>query len=80
MVDRLATDLRTEFPEMKGFSHADLLYTCLFAKAWTDPDIVQRVVGQLPWGQNIELLAKLENPAARRWYAEATLAHGWSRA
>jgi predicted nuclease of restriction endonuclease-like (RecB) superfamily len=33
----------------------------------------------LPWGQNIELLAKLKNPADRPWYAEATLEHGWSR-
>ena len=32
-----------------------------------------------PWGQNIELLSKLKDPAARLWYAEATLEHGWSR-
>lgn len=80
VVDRLASDLRTEFPEMKGYSRANLLYMRAFAEAWTDPDIVQRVVGQLPWGQNIELLTKLKDPAARLWYAEATLAHGWSRA
>jgi len=50
-----------------------------FAEAWPDPEIVQRVVGRLPWGQNIELLTKLKEPAARLWYAEATLEHGWSR-
>ena len=31
-------------------------------------------------GQNIELLAKLKDPAARLWYAEATLERGdWAK-
>lgn len=79
VVERLAADLRAEFPDMRGLSRANLLYMRAFAEAWPDPAIVQRVVGRLPWGQNIELLSKLKNPAARLWYAEATLEHGWSR-
>lgn len=79
MVERLATDLRAEFPEMRGLSRANLLYMRAIAEAWPDTEIVQRVVGRLPWGQNIELLAKLKDSAARLWYAEATLNHGWSR-
>ena len=79
VVDRLAADLRAEFPEMTGLSRANLLYMRAFAEAWPDPEIVQRVVGRLPWGQNIELLSKVKDPAARLWYAEATIEHGWSR-
>ena len=79
VVARLAADLRAEFPEMRGLSRANLLYMRAFAQAWPDPATVQRVVGRLPWGQNIELMAKLKDPAARLWYAEATLEHGWSR-
>ena len=79
VVERLAVDLRAEFPEMRGLSRANLLYMRAFAEAWPDPAIVQRVVGRLPWGQNIELMAKLKDPAARLWYAEATLEHRWSR-
>lgn len=79
VVERLAADLRAEFPDMRGLSRANLLYMRAFAEAWPDPAIVQRVVGRLPWGQNIELIAKLKDPAARLWYAEATLEHGWSR-
>jgi predicted nuclease of restriction endonuclease-like (RecB) superfamily len=48
------------------------------AAARPDPAILQQVVGKLPWGQNIALLA-VKNPAARLWYAEATPEHGWSR-
>jgi predicted nuclease of restriction endonuclease-like (RecB) superfamily len=71
IVERLALDLRSEFRGMQGFSRANLLYMRAFAQAWPDPQIVQRVVGRLPWGQNIELLTKLKDPAERLWYAEA---------
>lgn len=56
VIDRLSRDLRAAFPEMKGFSRANLLYMRAFAEAWPDPTIVQQVVGQLPWGHNIVLL------------------------
>ena len=79
VVDRLAGDLHAEFPGMRGLSRANLLYMRAFAEAWPDPEIVRRVIGRLPWGQNIELLTKLKDPASRLWYAEATLEHGWSR-
>jgi predicted nuclease of restriction endonuclease-like (RecB) superfamily len=64
---------------MHGFSRANLLYMRAFAEAWPDPAIVQRLVGQLPWGQNIKLLTKLKDPADRIWYATAALEYGWSR-
>jgi predicted nuclease of restriction endonuclease-like (RecB) superfamily len=79
VVERLAVDLRAEFRGMQGFSRANLLYMRAFAEAWPDPEIVQRIVGRLPWGQNIELLSKLKDREARLWYAEATLEYGWSR-
>ena len=78
VVDRLAADLRAEFPDARGFSSANLRYMRAFAEAWPDSAILQRVVGKLPWGQNIELLG-VKDPADRLWYAEAVLAHGWSR-
>lgn len=78
VVDRLAADLRAEFPDTRGFSSANLRYMRAFAEAWPDSAILQRVVGRLPWGQNIELLA-IKDPATRLWYADATQNYGWSR-
>lgn len=49
VIDRLGRDLREAFPETKGFSRANLLYMRAFAEAWTDFEIVQQAVGQLPW-------------------------------
>lgn len=80
VLTRLAADLRTEFPSMKGFSRANLFYMRSFAGAWPDEDsIVQRPVGQLPWGHVIALLDKLDDQELRDWYAAKDAHHGWSR-
>ncbi|MDR3158390.1 MAG: PDDEXK nuclease domain-containing protein, partial [Zoogloeaceae bacterium] len=80
VIERLARDLREAFPDMKGFSRANLLYMRAFAEAWDDAEIVQQVVGQLPWGHNVLLLTRLKDPALRLRYAEQARAEGWSRA
>jgi predicted nuclease of restriction endonuclease-like (RecB) superfamily len=64
---------------MTGLSVSNLTYMRRFAEAWPDGPIGQRLVDQLPWGHNIELLTGLSTPAERLWYAERALAHGWSR-
>ncbi|MBF0625279.1 MAG: DUF1016 family protein [Magnetococcales bacterium] len=79
VIERLAQDLRSAFPEMKGFSRANLMYMRAFAEAWPDSEIVQQAVGQLPWGHNLVLLAKLKAPEQRLAYARRALEHGWSR-
>ncbi|MBF0609526.1 MAG: DUF1016 domain-containing protein [Magnetococcales bacterium] len=79
VIERLAQDLRGAFPEMKGFSRANLMYMRAFAEAWPDAEIVQQAVGQLPWGHNLVLLAKLKAPDQRLAYAHRAIQHGWSR-
>ncbi len=79
VIERLAHDLRTAFPEMKGFSRANLMYMRAFAEAWPDAAIVQQAVGQLPWGHNLVLLTKLKQPELRLAYAHSAIEHGWSR-
>jgi predicted nuclease of restriction endonuclease-like (RecB) superfamily len=72
-IKRLAEDLKQEFPEMKGFSRANLLYMRAFAAAWTDEQIVQQVVGQIPWGHNVRLLDRVTDLLERLWYAQQTI-------
>ena len=79
VIERLAQDLRAAFPEMKGFSRANLMYMRAFAQAWPDAAIVQQAVGQLPWGHNLVLLTRLKDPALRLAYAQSAVTHGWSR-
>lgn len=79
VIERLAHDLRAAFPEMKGFSRANLMYMRAFAEAWPDTSIVQQAVGQLPWGHNLVLLTRLKDPQQRLAYAQSAILHGWSR-
>lgn len=79
VIDRLAEDLQTTFPEMRGLSPRNLKYMRAFAGAWPDARIVQRTVAQLPWRQNITLLERLDDPKTRLWYADQAARHGWSQ-
>ncbi|OLV16772.1 PDDEXK nuclease domain-containing protein [Deinococcus marmoris] len=79
VIEQLARDLKTEFPDMKGFSRSNLSYMQQFAATWPDTQIVQQLVGQLPWGHNVVLMQKVKDLAAREWYAHATVQYGWSR-
>lgn len=79
VIERLAHDLRKSFPDMKGFSRANLMYMRAFAEAWSEEQIVQQPVGQLPWGHNLVLLTKLKTETERLSYAQGVLDNGWSR-
>jgi predicted nuclease of restriction endonuclease-like (RecB) superfamily len=79
VIERLAHDLHAAFPDMKGFSRANLLYMRAFASAWPDESIVQQAVGHLPWGHNLVLLSRLKDADSRLAYAQRAMDHGWSR-
>jgi predicted nuclease of restriction endonuclease-like (RecB) superfamily len=79
VVDRLAADLRREFPEIKGFSASNLKYMRRFAEECPNYQIGQQPVDQLPWSHIIRLITKVTNPVEREWYAQAAIEYGWSR-
>lgn len=79
VLDRLARDLRNEFPHMKGFSRTNLYNMRAFAQAWAGPEpIIQTPSGQLSWSHNVALLNKLDDHQLRVWYASAAVQYGWS--
>jgi predicted nuclease of restriction endonuclease-like (RecB) superfamily len=79
VINQLASDLKQEFPEIKGFSRTNLLYMRAFAEAYGDEQIVQQLVGRIPWGHNVRILDQVKTPAERLWYAQQTIENGWSR-
>jgi hypothetical protein len=50
VIDRLASDLRTAFPDIKGFSPRKLKHMRAFAETWPNEQLVQQLVAHLPWG------------------------------
>ena len=77
VVDRLAKDLKRDFPEMTGFSARNLKYMRTFADAYDEASV--QVMAQIPWGHNVRLLESVKDPDQRLWYAQQTVAKGWSR-
>lgn len=86
IIPKLATDLKNELPEQKGFSERNLGYMLRFAKEYS---ILQQPVAKLnyknlllaiPWGHNILLMEKIKEVEKRFWYIEHIIAGGWSRA
>ncbi len=78
VIDRLAIDLRSEFPEMSGISPRYLEYMRAFAEAWPERSIVHESLAQLNWYSNIALLEKLSTGEERLWYASQAIAGSWS--
>jgi predicted nuclease of restriction endonuclease-like (RecB) superfamily len=48
VIDRLSTDLRESFPEMKGFSPRNLKYMRAFAAAWPERALCKRLLHKFP--------------------------------
>lgn len=82
VIERLATDLRREFPDMRGLSARNLRYMREFARAWparSASEMLQQPAAKLPWGHHMVLLDKVADADVRAWYARAAVEHGWSR-
>jgi predicted nuclease of restriction endonuclease-like (RecB) superfamily len=82
VIERLAADLRREFPDMKGLSPRNLRYMRDFARAWPAASVgemLQQPAARLPWGHHMVLLDKLSDDDARLWYAAYAAEHGCSR-
>lgn len=79
VINRLADDLRAEFPNQRGFGRSNVHYMRAMAQVWPRDAIVQQAVGQLPWGHITVLLDKLDGQAERDWYAAKAVENGWTR-
>lgn len=79
IINRLSVDLKRELPGTRGWSVSNLASMRALAATWPSPAILQQAVGELPWGQVVTLLAKLDTQQDRDWYAQQAVANQWSR-
>jgi predicted nuclease of restriction endonuclease-like (RecB) superfamily len=79
VIDQLSKDLRSEFPEMKGFSKQNLKYMKRFAQEYDIDEIGQQAVDQIPWGHLITLIYDEKDKQERAFYINGTVENGWSR-
>lgn len=85
---QLSKDLRTEFPEIKGFSESNLKYCKRFYLFYNQENIIRHQVGddftqnlfQVPWRHHVEILTKCKTFEEADFYIKKTIENGWSRA
>ncbi|HAT9712896.1 TPA: DUF1016 family protein [Legionella pneumophila subsp. pneumophila] len=79
IITQLSRDLRSEFPEMKGFSPQNLKYMRRFAEEYNLDEIGQQAIDQLPWGHNITLMYEVPDKKEREFYIQKAKEYSWSR-
>ena len=78
-VDNLARDIKTDFPNAKGYSVRNLKYMAKLARVYPNFEFVQQRVAQIPWGHNIALMDKVSDENQRTWYIQKTVEESWTR-
>ncbi|MBW8309112.1 MAG: PDDEXK nuclease domain-containing protein [Candidatus Paracaedibacteraceae bacterium] len=80
IIQNLSKDLSKAFPEMKGFSVANLHNMRRFAELYPNSGFIQQVAGELPWYHHVVLMERLKEEEARIFYIQNAIEYGWSRA
>ena len=80
LIERLAKDLRFEFPEITGFSRRNLYairqWYLFYSKEFKK---VPQVVAQIPWGHNRLIISKIKDINQAIYYSLETVKNGWAR-
>jgi predicted nuclease of restriction endonuclease-like (RecB) superfamily len=79
-VDRIATELKHEFPEIKGFSRRNVYAILQWYKFYSVKyPFVPHHVAQIPWGHNRLIITKTKDIEEAEFYCRATAQNGWDR-
>jgi predicted nuclease of restriction endonuclease-like (RecB) superfamily len=80
IIKRIASDLKTEFPNLTGFSRDNIYFMLRFYRFYQNAgSIVEQLVQQLPWGHNILIFRKSKSLEDAIFYIKATIQNNWSR-
>lgn len=93
LIERVAKDLKEEFPDMKGFSTTNLKYCKLFYQYFSKKtklenelnlspqleDELLKLAFNLPWGHIKMLIGKIKDKQVAKFYIQKTIQNNWSR-
>ncbi|GHV86346.1 hypothetical protein AGMMS50230_19540 [Spirochaetia bacterium] len=77
-IENLARDIKSEFPQAKGYSIRNLKYMRKFSEFISDLEIVQTVSAQFSWSHNTMLFDKTKSLPEYLWYADRIIQEGLS--
>lgn len=79
IVNRLAVDLRRDFPGMAGFSPQNLWYMRQFYLEYRSDSKLQPLVGEISWSKHLVIMGKCKNSSEREFYIRMTRQMSWSK-
>ena len=80
VVERLACDLRAEFPGVKGFSKDNIWRMRKFYLEYRDNLKLAPLVQEISWTNNLLILEYCKDDLEREFYLRATSKYGWTKA
>jgi predicted nuclease of restriction endonuclease-like (RecB) superfamily len=79
VVEQLAADLRSEFPDVGGFSASNLWRMKAFFEAYTGLEKLAPLVREIGWSHNLAIMERCKDPLEREFYLRMTRKFGWSK-
>lgn len=86
--NQLSKDLKSDFPQMSGFSPTNLKYMKRFYLFYNQDDEIRQqvadeldsVIFRIPWFHQVYIITKCTTVAEALFYVNNTIEYGWSRA
>jgi predicted nuclease of restriction endonuclease-like (RecB) superfamily len=79
VVERLAADLRAEFPGIGGFSASNVWRMKGFYEAYASSEKLASMVREIGWSHNLVILERCEDQLEREFYIRMTRKFGWTK-
>ena len=80
IIDQVAIDLKTEFPDIKGFSRRNIYAMRQWYLFYSQlSSFVPQVVAQIPWGHNRLIISKTKDVNEALFYTNEAIINSWSR-
>ena len=79
VVEQMSKDLQEDFGKRSGYSTQNLWYMRQFYNTYRDNPNLQRLVGEIPWGQNILIFSKCKDEKEQEYYIQNTIEYGLTR-
>jgi predicted nuclease of restriction endonuclease-like (RecB) superfamily len=79
IVEQLASDIRTEFPGISGFSARNVWNMRNFYLTYHQNAKLQPMVAEIGWTHNLVILEKCKDNSEREFYIRMTRKFGWTK-
>lgn len=79
IVEVLASEIKKEFPDVKGFSARNLWNMRNFYIEYKDNEFLQPLVAEISWSKNIIIIEKCKETLEREFYIKMTKKYGWTK-